>query len=151
MKTIKDLRALIEPVVTGMGYEFVGCDFSQGRHRALLRIYIDGPSGVTIGQCSLVSRQISAALDVEDPMSGRYDLEVSSPGLDRPLFTREHFQRFVGKPVRLKLHEAKDNQRFFKGILESVEGDKITLKLEMSKTVILMFNEIERANLVPEI
>ncbi len=98
------LSNLIEPIVIGMGYECVGIEFDQ--HRRILRVYIDKPEGVTADDCSAVSYQVGGVLDVEDAVTGQYSLEVSSPGLDRPLFKLEHFVRFVGSDVRLHLRRA---------------------------------------------
>ncbi|HFE37119.1 MAG TPA: ribosome maturation factor RimP, partial [Gammaproteobacteria bacterium] len=98
------LQSLVEPVVGSMGYEFVGVEYlSQGKH-SILRVYIDQPAGITVDDCSKVSNQLSAMLDVEDPIRGEYHLEVSSPGMDRPLFTGAHFSQFIGHccVVRMK-------------------------------------------------
>ncbi|MEN9461286.1 MAG: ribosome maturation factor RimP, partial [Pseudomonadota bacterium] len=99
------LQQLFEPAVTALGYELVGVErLSFGRRGALLRVYIDSPTGITVDDCGRVSHQISGILDVEEPIKSDYTLEVSSPGLDRPLFALEHYVRFVGKEVSLRLH-----------------------------------------------
>src|SRR4030042_5683453 len=90
------LRVLLEPAVAALGFELVDTEFSGSGRQAVLRIYIDKPDGVTVDDCALVSRQVSAILDVEDPITGQYMLEVSSPGLDRPMVKRADFQRFGG-------------------------------------------------------
>ncbi|CAK0769922.1 ribosome maturation factor RimP [Gammaproteobacteria bacterium] len=97
------LQQMIEPVVTAMGYEFVGLEFLGQARRYLVRVYIDNPAGVRLEDCSRVSHQISGLLEVEDPISGPYTLEVSSPGLERPLFGERDFLRFSGKKVHVKL------------------------------------------------
>ena len=98
------LLDLIQPAVEGLGYEFVGAELVGQGKESILRVYIDTDAGVLVGDCTKVSHQISGVLDVEDPISGQYNLEVSSPGIERPLFTLEHFERFKGKVVKLELH-----------------------------------------------
>ena len=102
--SIEKLIELLEPTVEDLGYELVHLEFgSQGRDR-VLRIYIDAPGGIQVDDCATVSRQLSVVLDVEDPVSQGYLLEVSSPGLDRPLAKPAHFKQFVGQPVRVVMH-----------------------------------------------
>lgn len=145
------LNSIIEPAVTALGYEFVGYQLVQSGNSAVLRVYVDDENGISIDAIEKVSRQISAVLDVEEPIMGRYTLEVSSPGLDRPLFRLEDYQRFVGKPVKIRLrmpHE--EGQRNFVGDLASVEGEKVTLVLASGDQIVVDFNEIDKGNLVPE-
>ncbi len=142
------LRQLIAPAVCGMGYELLGIEYQPTGRRCVLRIYIDSESGVTIGDCERVSNQISGILDVEDPMHGPYVLEVSSPGLDRPLFTLEQFKRFVGRKVRLRLQKALDGRRNFSGQVTKVAGHDIVL-VEEDVEYQLPFDNIDRARLVP--
>ena len=149
--TIKtqQLDDLLEPVVSSMGYEFVGLEYlSQGRH-SVLRIYIDSENGITVDDCADVSHQLSAVLDVEDPIANEYTLEVSSPGMDRPLFRPEHYARFAGEEVKFKTSRPQlDNgQRKFKGIIDSVEGDNIIFVIE-DKKLSVPFAEIDKANLI---
>ena len=91
-----NIQAIVEPVVTSLGYELVGVEFLMQGHSGLLRVYIDDEDGIQVNDCQRVSHQLSGVLDVEDVIKGKYQLEVSSPGLDRPLFTAEHFERFQG-------------------------------------------------------
>jgi ribosome maturation factor RimP len=150
MKETNKLHALLEPSVTGLGYELWGCVFlSQGQH-SMLRVYIDSEHGINVDDCERVSRQISAVLDVEDPVMGSYTLEVSSPGLDRPLFKLEHFQRFIGSRVELHLHTGLNKQKHFKGILVEVIEDNIVLAIAGEKIVIALDN-IVKAKILPEI
>lgn len=143
------LEGLIEPVVTGMGYELVGLEYlPQGKH-SVLRIYIDQPEGITLDDCTSVSHQVSAMLDVEDPIKGEYNLEVSSPGLDRPLFSLDHFKRFMGHQCSLRMKVPVDGQRKFTGIIRAVDDHQVTLELPQ-KSVELAFELIDKANLVPE-
>ena len=105
------LEAIIEPAVTAFGYELLGCEsVSAGKGQRLLRVYVDSARGVTIDECAKISRQISAVLDVEDPIKGRYYLEVSSPGIERPLFTVAQCQRYLGQTVSVRLKVAKAGQ-----------------------------------------
>ena len=109
------LQDLIESVVSSLGYELVGVEYlTQGRG-GLLRVYIDSEDGINLDDCSRVSHQLSGVLDVEDVIRGQYQLEVSSPGLDRPLFSLAHFERFVGQQVKLKLAVPIHGQRKFRG------------------------------------
>jgi len=142
------LTALIEPVVTGMGYELVGVEYiPQGRH-SVLRIYIDKPQGIDVDDCSDVSRQLSAMLDVEDPIQGEYNLEVSSPGLDRPLFSIAHFAQFKGDEVSIRLKMPVDGRRKFTGVIESVENNVVILG-GADEVIEIPYDIIDKANLVP--
>lgn len=141
------LTQLIEPIVAQLGYELVGIEF-DGRSR-VLRVYIDRAEGIIVDDCSRVSYQVSGMLDVEDPIPGQYQLEVSSPGLDRPLFTLSHFERFIGAIASIRLRMPVDNRRRVKGRLVGVEGDDILVE-EDAGTLRLPFGAIDRARLVPE-
>ena len=147
MKVSKELTDLLQPVVEGLGFELVGVEFDG--HQRTLRIYIDHPDGVGLDECSKVSYQVSGVLDVEDPIPGRYQLEVSSPGMDRPLFTLEHYERFVGTNVRLQMARPLDGRRRFKGRLLQVEGDEILLS-EEGKEYRIPYALIDRARLLPD-
>ena len=111
-----------------------------------MRLYIDGPDGVTIDDCERVSRQVSAVLDVEDPLSGEYTLEVSSPGLDRPLFSMEQYARFVGDVISLRLRAPLNGRRKFKGVLEKAEAGVITMTVD-SEQLDIPFQQVEKANI----
>jgi ribosome maturation factor RimP len=143
------LRQLIQPVVEGLGYEFVGAEFlPQGKH-SLLRVYIDKEeTGISVDDCERVSRQISSVFDVEDPIAGQYALEISSPGVDRPLFKVEDFARFVGEQVSLKLSVAQKGRKNFKGFVRGLENDVITLEVDGEMHQII-FDDIDQARLVP--
>jgi len=138
--------------VAAMGCEFIGSELTQQGHRALFRVYIDKPTGVTSEDCTQVSRQVGAMLDVEDSIHGQYVLEVSSPGIDRPLFTIQHYQQHIGSRVKVRLHAPIDGRRQYKGVLERVEGENIHLLMEEEKVaVILPFSAIEKANIIGEV
>ena len=116
-KTVWDL---IEPVLESMTYEFVGAELGQTENGNTLRVYIDSDKGIDVEDCAMVSRQLGALFDVEDPVAGEYNLEVSSPGLNRPLFSAEQFQQQTGEQVKIKLQRSVNNRRNFKGRLASV-------------------------------
>jgi ribosome maturation factor RimP len=148
------LEEVIAPVVQGLGYTFVGLQYlPQGGH-SVLRVYVDKPGGIDIDECARISRQIDAVMEVRAPIQGRYTLEVSSPGLDRLLFTPTQFFEQRGKMVSIRIAAPIEGRRNFKGILESVEPEGVTLRMEdnsvNSDTVKLAFIDIVEARLVPE-
>lgn len=143
------MRALIEPSVEGLGYELVDVELAGGGPNATLRVYIDSEAGIDLKDCETVSRQLSALLDVEDPIAGQYTLEVSSPGLDRPLVKRLDFERFAGELVKLKVLEPVLGRRNFTGQLLGLEGEQVLLEMDKERYAIPLDN-IERARLVPQ-
>ena len=146
----QNLQALIEPTVVALDYELVGIEYlNQGKH-SLLRVYIDSDDGITLDDCSRVSHQISGLLDVEDVIKGQFNLEVSSPGIDRPLFTLEHFQRFIGCEIKISLSMPVENRRKITGRLCSVDEKDIVLDVDNTE-IHLNFDNIEKANLVPDV
>jgi len=142
------LVALLQPVVEGLGYALWELEFVPGRGSALLRLYIDSPDGITVDDCERVSRAVSEVLDAEDPVPGHYTLEVSSPGLDRPLRTPAQFAAYVGEPVYVELVRAIDGQRRFKGRLVTAGDDSIEVDVDGQRRV-LPVSAIRRAQLVP--
>lgn len=148
----ENLTNLIEPVVVGLGYELVGIEYiSQGRH-SVLRLYIDSAQGIGLSDCEQVSRQVSGVLEVEDPLKGQYVLEVSSPGLDRPLFKAEHYIAHVGHMVRVRLRRPQGGQRKFRGeLVEADEGGILLRDAENAQETRLTYELIEKANLEPEL
>ena len=142
-----DIKALLAPVVEAMGYEFWGLDYIQGRG-AVLRIFIDHDDGISVDDCAAVSHQVSGVLDVEDPISGEYNLEVSSPGMDRPLYTLEQFQRYLGEQVQLRLLAPVAGKRRLKAVLEAVEDDTLVMKAG-AEELRVPHSQVDRANLVP--
>lgn len=148
MSTLEQkLTEMISAPIEAMGYELVGIEFIRGRH-STLRIYIDSEDGITVDACADVSHQVSAVLDVEDPITVAYNLEVSSPGLDRPLFIAEHYQRFLGEEAHIVLRMATQNRRKWQGMIKSVAGEMITLTIE-GKDEVFALSNIQKANLVP--
>lgn len=143
------LIEMLAPIVESMGFVFWGLEYSaQGRH-TLLRVFIDHADGINVDQCAAVSRQLSSVLDVEDPISGDYTLEVSSPGMDRPLFTLEQFRQYVNHIVDLRLRMPFDGRRKFKGQLTGVEQEDIVLFID-GHEYLLPIDLIEKANVVPQ-
>ncbi|MCG6965630.1 MAG: ribosome maturation factor RimP [Chromatiaceae bacterium] len=144
------LTDLVRGAVEAIGYELVGVEYlSRPSAGHLLRIYIDSERGVGLGDCEKVSHQVSAVLDVEDPIPGDYSLEVSSPGLDRPLFEKAHFERFVGQMARVKLNAALNGRSNYKGTIVEVDGDDVVVLVE-GESVRLPFAQISSARLVPQ-
>lgn len=142
------LYALIEPVVAAMGFDLWGIDYlSQGKHTRLV-IYIDHAAGVSVDHCADISRQISGVLDVEDPIAGEYRLEVSSPGMDRPLFTLDQFARYAGHEVALKLRAPYEGRRKFQGLLAGIEADEVLLQLD-GEEYCFPIESIDQARVVP--
>lgn len=142
------IAALLAPVVQDLGYQLWGIDYvAQGR-RALLRIYIDSENGISVDDCALVSRQVSAVLDVEDPIAGEYTLEVSSPGMDRPLYSLDQFQLYLGSEVAVRLRSAFEGRRKFSGVLKAIEDEELVLQVD-DHEYLLPFELVERAHVVP--
>jgi len=145
----ENLTEMIRHSVEPMGYELVGVEYvAQGNHH-VLRLYIDHPEGITLDDCSRVSHQVSGVLDVEDPIPGEYNLEVSSPGLDRPLFSEAHFARFAGSQVSIRLHGKMQGRRRFSGRLLGVEQGEVVVEVDGEQVRIPPAN-IEQARLIPQ-
>lgn len=142
------LQELVQDTIESMGFELVGIECQRSGRFSTVRLYIDKEGGVNIDDCSDVSRQVSAIFDVEDPISDKYNLEVSSPGLDRPLFTLAHFERFIGREVTLHLRIPMLDRRKWQGEIVNVEGDLISLKID-GNVQSFAFGNIQKANLVP--
>jgi ribosome maturation factor RimP len=146
-----NLRDLLEPAVTALGCELVGIEYRPSGTHSLLRVYIDKPEGVTVDDCSAVSYQVSGLLDVEDPVPGHYTLEVSSPGLDRPLFQAHDFERFAGHEVKVRMRFPVAGQRNFRGLLQGLQEQQVVIQEQDGKRVSLPLEQIEQARLVPDI
>ncbi|MDH5392211.1 MAG: ribosome maturation factor RimP [Gammaproteobacteria bacterium] len=145
------LWAMVEPVVTGLGYELVEIEYLSQDGMNILRIYIDQENGITADDCGKVSLQLSALFDVEEPMSARYNLEVSSPGLDRPLRKTSDFERFAGNRVKIKMTMpvGMDNRRNFTGILVGVTADQARIEVD-GEEYELPIAAIEKARIIPK-
>jgi len=147
-ESVRDLSKLFEPVVESMGYELVGVEFLGAGGYGTLRVYIDRDSGVNLDDCAAISHQISGILDVEEPIKQAYDLEVSSPGIERPLFKRADFERFTGKIARIKLAVGLLGRKNFKGELQGVVDSKL-VTIEVDGEVFdLPYADIAKANLI---
>ncbi len=144
------LGVVLGPSVTALGYELVGIEYVPARGGATLRVYIDSEAGISLDDCERVSHQLSGVLEVEDPIPGRYTLEVSSPGLDRPLFTREHYQRFAGHEIRLRTREPVNGRRNFTGTLVAVRDENVVME-EDGVELCVPLECVARANVVPEL
>ena len=142
------LTGLIEPAIEQLGYELSDLELKLGGRDGIVRVFIDKPDGVDLADCEIVSRQLSAILDVEDPLPGHYRLEISSPGLDRRLTKPEHFRRFTGETVRVKLRFPIDGRRNFRGALRAADDEKIEVEVD-GESHSLQLATIESARLVP--
>lgn len=142
------LQELLEPVVNDLGYELWHLESVGSGAQAVLRLFIDAPSGVDIDDCETVSREVSAVLDVADDGRSGYQLEVSSPGLDRPLATVEHFQRFLGERAKVNLYAPVSGRRRFRGVIKSVDGQSVDLACG-DATYTLLISDMAKARLDP--
>lgn len=140
---------MIAPVVESMQLQFWGLEFSARGKHSLLRIYIDHENGINVDDCANVSRQISSVLDVEDPISQEYVLEVSSPGMDRPLFNVEQFEQYKGNIIDVRLRMAFEGRRKFKGQLTGVEDNDVVMIVD-DHEYLLPIDSIDRACVVPQ-
>ena len=141
------LTALFAPIVEGLGFILWGVDYRHSQHHALVKIYIDHEDGITVDNCSEVSHQISGILDVEDPISVAYTLEVSSPGVERPLMKQEHYQMYVGQDIKVRLSWAINERKNYLGTLTQVGDEDITVKVD-GELFELPLNAVKRANLI---
>lgn len=150
MRQVPDhILSVIAPVVESLECELVGIEYARQNKRSLLRIYIDKEGGVDVKDCQRISHQLSGVLDVEDIIREQYQLEVSSPGLDRPLYTLAHFERFAGHKAKLTLVSPIDGQRKFKGVLQGVEDGQVVVNIGENELV-LALGAIDKANLIPD-
>jgi ribosome maturation factor RimP len=148
------LRELLAPVVAGLGYQLWELEYLPRSGGGMLRLYIDSANeqseaGISLDDCERVSRGVSETLDAADPIPSHYTLEVSSPGLDRVLRTREHFERFAGERVRLEMMQPVEGRKRFSGRLLGVGASEITLELE-NGSISLPIDDIHRARLAPD-
>lgn len=141
------LATMLRPAVEQTGKELLGVEFISGGKNSVLRLYIDHANGITVDDCAEVSHQVSAILDVEDPISTEYNLEVSSPGVDRPLFSLAHYQQVVGETVAVKLAIPLNGRRNFKGQLTAIENDQLILTVD-GEVFELAVSNIDKGNLV---
>lgn len=149
MKKNEKLAELLAPSIEALGYELVGVEYHPNSVNALLRVYIDKDGGIELDDCVAVNEQVNGILDVEDPIAGKYTLEISSPGLDRPLFNLADFEKFIGSQAKIRVSRPIERQRNFKGTIVSVADHVITVEEADGKQTDLDFNFVEVARLIP--
>jgi ribosome maturation factor RimP len=148
-KIADKVLSIINPSIEDLGYELLGIEYVPSGKHSILRLYIDSEDGIGVDDCEIVSRQVSAIMDVEDPITGQYNLEVSSPGIERPLFVVAHYMRFLGHDVRLRTFRPIEGRRNFTGAIGSVSEKSNSLELVTELgPVTLDLDLIEKANLV---
>ncbi len=144
-----ELLGLLEPVVEALGYELIEVEFVPQGRDSVLRLFIDGPKGVDLDDCAAVSKGVETTLDASDPIPRAYSLEVSSPGLDRILRKRAHYERFVGSRVHVQLASPMDGRRRYTGALRAVDDEGISVEVDRQNYT-LPFRLIQRTRLKPE-
>ena len=147
MAVSEQIEQLIETSIVSLGYELVGVEYLARGRESMLRIYIDSPEGIGIEDCERVSHQVSGILEVEDPITTAYTLEVSSPGFDRPLFRLADFERFAGEEAKISLKLPVEGRRNFRGGLQGIDGDQILILVD-GEVYALPFNKLANARLV---
>jgi ribosome maturation factor RimP len=147
MAIVDKVEQLIEVPVESLGYELVGVEYIKGGQDTILRIYIDAEQGISIEDCERVSHQVSGILDVEEPITSAYSLEVSSPGFDRPLFKARDFERFAGSPAKVSLKIPVDGRRNFTGVLQGFDNDNILIEVD-GEEYELPFSRLAKAKLI---
>ena len=142
------LKQLLSPVVEALGFQIWGIEIENNKSIALLRVYIDLTDNfISVDDCAAVSKHIVAILNVERVFAGKYTLEVSSPGIERPLYDLAHYESFVGHDIALRLRFPHGNRKKFKGCLHGVEGDEIVVRIDSSE-FLFPFENIDRANVI---
>jgi ribosome maturation factor RimP len=147
--SVQKLNELLQPLVEDLGFEFIGLEYNPNPKHSVLRIYIDHENGVGIQDCETVSRETAALLDVKDPIRSHYNLEVSSPGLDRPLFTPAHYSEFTGYEVQINMYAPQDGRRKFSGPILSAGESSVNIEQDGSE-VTLEYDNIAKAKLIPD-
>ena len=143
----QNLQEMLQGAVEDLGCELWGIECQRAGRFMTVRLFIDKEGGVTVDDCADVSRQVSTILDVEDPIADKYNLEVSSPGLDRPLFTLPQFERYIGQDIAVHLRIPVMERRKWQGKLDRIENDMVTLIVDGQEQV-LVFGNIQKANVV---
>ena len=144
------LTEMLESPIESLGFELWGIEFVRAGKHSTLRVFIDHANGITVENCAEVSHQVSSILDVEDPISTEYNLEVSSPGMDRLLFKPSQYEKYLGEQVSLTLRMAVNNRRKYKGVITRIEGEMLTLVVDGNEETVAFAN-IQQANLVPNL
>ena len=148
---MQDLTELFEPVIQSMGYELVGIEFQGSTQHGTLRVYIDHENGIGVDDCVAISHQISAILDVEEPIQQAYDLEVSSPGINRPLFKAQDYEQYLGHSAKIKMAVPLNGRRNFRGVLQGVIDSRSVQIMVDNEGYDLPISDIAKANLIDEI
>ena len=148
---MQDLTELFEPVIQSMGYALVGIEFQGSTQHGTLRVYIDHENGIGVDDCVAISHQISAILDVEEPIQQAYDLEVSSPGINRPLFKAQDYEQYLGHSAKIKMAVPLNGRRNFRGVLQGVIDSRSVQIMVDNEGYDLPISDIAKANLVDEI
>jgi len=144
----QQISDMLQSTVAALGYELWGVEHMvQGKH-SVVRVYIDSPSGITVDDCAALSDHVSSILDVEEPITGEYTLEVSSPGMDRLLFKLVQYFGYVGETVEVRLRSAIDGRRRYKGILKGIEGEDVVIQVD-DHEFLLPYGAIEKARVQP--
>ena len=146
-KRTEQLKELLAPVIEDLGFTLWGVQYLQGRD-AVLRLFIDNEQGITVDDCVRVSHEVSGILDVEDPIPGEYSLEVSSPGMDRPIFELAQFERYIGEDVQIKLLAPLAGKRKMTATLVAIDGDTLVVMLN-GDTLRVPYSQVDRARLEP--
>ena len=141
------LTDMLRPAVEEVGKELLGIEYISAGNNSVLRLFIDHENGIDVDDCAEVSRQVGAILDVEDPIGSEFNLEVSSPGLDRPLFDKPHYEAVIGEIIEVKLSIPLNGRRKFKGRLAAVENDTLVVTVD-SEDYELVLGNIVKGNLV---
>ncbi len=143
------LAAMLAPAVEALGFSLWGVEFVRAGKHSTLRVYIDHAEGISVDHCAQVSHQVSALLDVEDPIQAEYFLEVSSPGMERPFFSAEQFTDYVGEQAAVELTVTQQGKRKFKGVIAAVNGDQIDFIID-SENFSVKYAAIKKAHLIPQ-
>ncbi len=147
MSKAEQLTELLRPAVASLGFDLWGVEYHSGSHPPLLRIYIDHAEGINVDDCGRVSDQVSAVLDVEEPIPGEYTLEVSSPGIERPLFSADQYRQYLGETIKVRLAWPEHGRRNFRGVLCAVTENDVDIEVEGSRFV-LPLAAVARARLI---
>lgn len=146
----QQINDMLGATVAALGFELWGVEYiSQGRH-SVLRVYIEAETGITVEDCARVSEQVSSVLDVEDPITGEYALEVSSPGMDRLLFRLDQYPAYVGEVLELRLRTPFEGRRKFKGVLTGIEGEDVVIRVD-DHEYLLPHSAVDKARIEPRV
>ncbi len=149
MELLKKLKDIVEPICEKYSYELVDLEYRREPHGWVLRVYIDRVGGVTVEDCAYISEKISKELDIKDPIPHSYILEVSSPGLDRPLKRKRDFERHIGEKVNITLLEEIEGKKKVEGKIFKVDENNVTLKVNDS-LIVIPIEKIKKAMLIVE-